>query len=369
MMTLHILSRVATPHNNCLVRALRSIPGWRVVTWYAVRSDAIYGWGDELGEHPDTCYFTDPGARVELMRCLLFSPKQQVLFVGYTEPEFRILMLALLLRGRRFFYWTDHPQEVTGGIHRILARWFGYLVVRLGAKRVFVVGRHTVEWFIARGFRRSQLENFPIFIDLPPEGKYVESQRRAIRTNYGVPEGAFFLVSGSRLIREKSFDVLIDGVARLPSEQRQTVRVLIVGKGPERLALEQQAAALGLSELVYFEEWMSAPDFEAVIAAADAFVHPSRFDAFGGGTLVAMAAGVPVIGSDGAGAVVERVEEGVNGYIFPKDRPEALAQCLARFLDAGETQRSAMRIAARATAEKWTPEMGARRLHQLASSG
>ena len=369
MLTLHILSRVATPHNNCLVRALRAIPGWRVVTWYAVRSDKMYGWPDELGAHPDTRYLDTWRRASSLIGTVLSSRRQRVLFIGYTETSFRLLMLICWLLRRPFLYWTDHPQETAETGARRWLRAGSYWILRTGAQRVLVVGRHTMEWFKTRGFQSEGLENFPIFIDLPAPDRYPSASRSVIREKYGIHGDAFFFTSGSRLIHEKGFDVLINGLARLPSVYRLNMRVLIVGKGPERAALEQQASSLGLSEVVRFEEWLSAPDFEAVIAASDAFVHPSRFDAFGGGTLVAMAVGVPVIGSDGAGAVVERVEEGVNGYIFPKDSPEALAQCLTCFMGAEAAQRRALKHAARVTAEKWAPETGARRLHQLASSG
>lgn len=369
MLTLHILSRVATPHNNCLVKALRAIPGWRVVTWYAVRSDKMYGWTDELGVHPDTRYLDNWPSAWSLIVTVLSSRRQRVLFIGYTETSFRLLMLICWLVRRPFLYWTDHPQETAEtGVRRWL-RAVSYWILRTGAERVLVVGRHTIDWFKARGFPSEGLENFPIFIDLPARDRYPAETCCAIREKYGVHGDFFFFVSGSRLIREKGFDVLIDGVAQLPAAYRLKMRVLIVGKGPERTALEQQASSLGLSELVRFEDWLSAPDFEAVVAASDAFVHPSRFDAFGGGTLVAMAVGVPVIGSDGAGAVVERVEEGLNGYIFPKDSHEALAHCLICFMSADAAQRRALKQAARLTAENWAPETGARRLHQLASGG
>ncbi|MBM3596155.1 MAG: glycosyltransferase family 4 protein [Alphaproteobacteria bacterium] len=359
MLTLHILSRVATPHNNCLVRALRDLPGWRVITWYAVKSDAMYDWRDELGADPDTRYLSEPGMTRALRQEVLRDRSQRVLFVGYSEPAFRSLMLALVLRGRKFFYWTDHPQPTRQGWRPRLARWLGYAVVRHGAGRVFVVGRHTVPWFMARGFRQAQLENFPILIDLPVSDKYSAEARAAVRAKYNVPSDALFLVGGSRLIHEKGFDLLVDAVAGLELGLRERTRVLIVGKGVERANLERQAAAAGLTARIQLVEWMDAAEFEAVIAAADAFVHPSRFDAFGGGTLMSMAVGVPVIGSTGAGVVLERVEDGVNGLLFDWSDPNALARAIQQFAATSPERRREWGRAARATAERWTPAWGA----------
>jgi len=328
----------------------------------------MYGWADELGAHPDTRYLDDWSSAWSLFISVIFSRQQRVLFIGYTETSYRLVMLACWIQRQPFLYWTDHPQEIVGSSVRRFLRAGSYWILRTGAQRVLVVGRHTVEWFQARGFPPERLEDFPIFVNLPAYDHYSAELCAAARQKYRVPTGAFFFVSGSRLIHEKGFDLLIDGVGRLSKKQRQSMRLLIVGEGPERAGLERQTLAAGLEEIICFEKWLSASDFETVIAAADVFVHPSRFDAFGGGTLVAMAVGVPVIGSDGAGAVVERVEDSTNGYIFRKGSAEALARCLSRFIDATDAQRKAMGLAARATAERWAPEVGARRLHQLACS-
>lgn len=368
MTTLHILSRVATPHNNCLVRELRAIPGWRVVTWYAARSDKIYGWRDELGAHPDTRYLERGRDSWDLVRTLLFTPKQRVMFIGYTENTYRVLMLLCWLVGRRFLYWTDHPQEPRGGV---LARWLrraGYHVLRRGASRVLVVGRRTKDWFVARGFQEGLVENFPIYVDVPPLERHAAASISAVRAKYGVAAEDFLVVCGSRLIPEKGFDVAIDGFSRLPAALRERTLLVIVGKGPERDALGRQVEALGLGGRILFEEWMAAPDFEALVAASDVLLHPARFDAFGGGTLMAMAVGVPVIGSNKAGAVVERVVDGVNGYVFDGETPGELAASLQRFLAQDQEARRRMHAAARATAEEWVPAAGARRLRELALS-
>ena len=64
-----------------------------------------------------------------------------------------------------------------------------------------------------------------------------------------------------------------------------------------------------------------------------------------------------MIGSDGAGAVVERVVHEWNGLVFRAGQATALASCMLRLLNDPETI-AQMGYRARKTAEEWPPERG-----------
>ncbi|MBA3806556.1 MAG: glycosyltransferase family 4 protein, partial [Acidobacteria bacterium] len=69
-------------------------------------------------------------------------------------------------------------------------------------------------------------------------------------------------------------------------------------------------------------------EIERYYAAADAFVFPTTYDAFGMVVLEAMASGLPVFSSDRAGAA-ELIESGKDGLVFPLDEwVEATAAAL-----------------------------------------
>ena len=135
--------------------------------------------------------------------------------------------------------------------------------------------------------------------------------------------------------------------------------MLIVGHGPEKPRLLAIIEQCHLQEKVVMEEWLEPEAYQEVMAAADVFVHPARFDAFGGGTLYAMAMGVPVIGSKGAGTVQERIRPEVNGLVYSPEDVPALTRCIVRMLENRE-EREALGRAARRTAEEWAPQMGRR---------
>ena len=145
---------------------------------------------------------------------------------------------------------------------------------------------------------------------------------------------------------EKGHDVLLNA---LPLVRRDVpdARLVLIGEGDCRPALEAQAAALGLGDSVEFLG--SVGEIWSHLAEADVFALASRSEAFGIAIAEAMAAGLPVVASD-AGAVPELVVPGVTGELFPPGDHEALARRLVRILTSPEL-RSEMSSAALAAAE------------------
>jgi glycosyltransferase involved in cell wall biosynthesis len=221
------------------------------------------------------------------------------------------------------------------------------------------VGQHAVESFRQRGYPEDKLVNLPIFVPLDQQKADFVGDRNRIRSKYRVHNGALLFASGSRLTPSKGFDLLIEATARVRRTTTHPFKVVIVGRGEQESVLRQQIAALELTDTVLLEQWMEPHEFEEFIACSDAFVHPARFDAFGGGTLHAMALGVPVIGSDGAGVVVERVVHCRNGLVFGSGQVDDLVGCMVHVLNHPGVL-TEMGRQARQTAEEWPPERGAR---------
>lgn len=105
---------------------------------------------------------------------------------------------------------------------------------------------------------------------------------------------------------------------------RHPHRLRLVGDGPGRTALLAQRARLGLDERVVF--CGDVGEGRGEIAAADAFVHPSRTEGLGTAVLDAMAAGRPVVATR-AGGLPEICDE-QTGRLAPPADPAALAACL-----------------------------------------
>jgi glycosyltransferase involved in cell wall biosynthesis len=113
-------------------------------------------------------------------------------------------------------------------------------------------------------------------------------RRAALRAEIGVPPREPVYGCAGRLVPGKRVDVLIRAFAGLSGG-----RLLIVGDGPERRALERLAWRLGVGPRVVFRG--ETGDVAGALAAMDVYATPSRQETFGLGVVEAMAAGLPVV--------------------------------------------------------------------------
>jgi glycosyltransferase involved in cell wall biosynthesis len=156
-----------------------------------------------------------------------------------------------------------------------------------------------------------------------------------------------------RLIPKKGFDTLLEACALLRTAGVPFTCTL-VGEGPERGRLEQQAVAAGIADAVAFTGWLEPDAALRVIAGATALVHPSRrlanadADGFANVLSEAMFLGTPIITTP-AGAAAELLCD--SARFVPSDDPEALAEALAGLLRSPETCRR-LAAAARQTADR-----------------
>ena len=136
------------------------------------------------------------------------------------------------------------------------------------------------------------------------------------------------LLTVGRLVPEKRVDLLVRAFAIARDRFAAPQRLTIIGDGPERPALEQLAAALGVTDLVDFAGAIYDP---AVLAphfnAAWAMVSPGGI---GLAAVQSLAFGVPVVLADGEphGPEASALADGVNAVFFPSGRIDAMADTL-----------------------------------------
>jgi rhamnosyl/mannosyltransferase len=169
----------------------------------------------------------------------------------------------------------------------------------------------------------------------------VDEQRFSPKENVTRPaafpppsQGAVALFVG-RLVSYKGLDVLLRAVART------ALNVVIVGGGPERAALEAQAATLGLGSRVVFAGEVDTDELPRFYRAADYFVLPSTTPAemFGVALLEAMACGKPVISTALPTGVSEVNARDVTGLEVPPSDEVALRQAMEKLATDAELRR------------------------------
>jgi glycosyltransferase involved in cell wall biosynthesis len=144
------------------------------------------------------------------------------------------------------------------------------------------------------------------------------------RAAVGLPEGFLFMCAG-RLERGKGTHHALNALA-LEGERLHNVRLLVVGDGAERGALERLAQELGVTERVIFAGAQAPERMPVYLAAADALLFPTELnEALPLILLQAMACRLPVIAS-GTGAIPDVIDRpGENGLLVPPGEVHALA--------------------------------------------
>ena len=141
-----------------------------------------------------------------------------------------------------------------------------------------------------------------------------------------------------RLVVQKDVATLLTAVERL-SAAHAGLRLVVVGDGPLRGALERRAAQRGLGERV---RWLGAQahgDVARVMASCDLFVLPSRYEGFARVLMEAAAAALPIVATDVSGTD-EAVRAGETGLVVPVGDAEALGSALEALVrDAGRAAR------------------------------
>lgn len=166
------------------------------------------------------------------------------------------------------------------------------------------------------------------------------------------------ILAAGRLTRQKGFDILLEAFARL--RRTQPARLMILGDGPERLALEAQAQRLGIDADVALIGFV--PDPLPYMARADLFVLSSRYEGLGNVLVEAMAVGCPVVSTDCPSGPREILEDGRHGPLVPVENAEMLADAmtarLAQARDAENLIKATLRFDSHHIAAKYLHTLG-----------
>ena len=292
-----------------------------------------------------------------------------ILHVHYALPHAASALLAnemLIARGRRppRLVTTLHGTDVTG----IVGDAALTAVTRHAVLRSDVVTTPSV-WL-----RRAAVANLslpettrvdvvPNFVDpneFQPAGDRPDVRRLFPRLVWdaGQQPGVLLHASNFRAVKRVG-----DAVLALAHVLRSRPAVLIlVGDGPERVAVEKLAATAGVaSHVVFLGEQLHMGH---LLGQADLFVLPSEQESFGLAALEALASGVPVVATN-VGGLPEVVRHGETGWLVPVADPSKLAAAVLNLL-ADEPRRAAMGAAARADAlARFRPEPVVARMEGL----
>lgn len=163
-------------------------------------------------------------------------------------------------------------------------------------------------------------------------------------------EAPFRVVFLGNVIPRKGVDTLLDGLARLPTEEwRLTVVGSLASDRQYVTRLRRQVERLDLGESVTLTGRLSDAELADRLRRHHLLAVPSSYEAFGIAYLEGMGFGLPALATT-AGGADELVSDGENGFLVPPGEPRAIAGAVGRVLDDRDRLRE-MSLAARGTYE------------------
>jgi 1,2-diacylglycerol 3-alpha-glucosyltransferase len=163
---------------------------------------------------------------------------------------------------------------------------------------------------------RKQVEIVPNGVDINRfcQDNVSEQTRQALKERYNIKPDAYVGCLITRIGREKSIDVLLEYTAKY-MEKNERYHLLIVGDGPTKKSLENQARILGIEDRVTFTGKVLNKDILPYYGISDIFITASLSEINSISMLEAMSMGLPVLQRYDE-VNKDQVIDGVNGYTF-----------------------------------------------------
>lgn len=266
--------------------------------------------------------------------------------VVYVHRPHPLADLAVLLGPRRPTIVCHHAdvqrQRAVSLVYRPIARW----VARRAAATVVATASHLDH---ARDLGRAGRRTARVIPYGVDERRFRPDLTAPRPAAFPAAPGAVGLFVG-RLVSYKGLEVLVRAV------EGTDLRVVVVGGGPLRAAIEREIRVRGVGERVQLAGEVSHERLPAYYAAADYVVLPSTTPAemFGITLLEGMASGLPVISTALTTGVGEVNEDEATGLVVPPGDAGALRRAMQRLAGDAELRERLGRAARRRVEERFT---------------
>jgi glycosyltransferase involved in cell wall biosynthesis len=241
----------------------------------------------------------------------------------------------------------------------------GRALHRFAFRRGFVTPVSIAEE-VSESLRRTYgVSNVPLIPNGIPIAEYANRRTRArdvMRRGLQVGINEVVVLAVGRLAHAKNHRMLLDSVARVNHRSKLRLRCLIVGSGELETELRMCAARLGITHQVSFLGMRS--DVPELLAAADIFAMPSRWEGNPLALMEAMAAGLPTVAT-AVGGVPGLISNGETGLLTASDDVSTFADFLEVLATNAELRTKLGTLATKAAAKRFGAEQMTRSYEQL----
>ena len=365
---LKIFNPQPIPYNIDLFNAVYEHPGLDLKVVYLFKSDIANQAFKELPPQHFPHKFL-PGIMIGESSCnigmlleVLKDDYDILLFCGYSYPAFyEGILLSALLR-KRWLFWSDTWKH----------QWSKNLFIRVSRKlilkilfkysqKILCTGLAGVESVKRFGASESLVESLPYFVSLD----YLRNSVKSSLVNELIQwknNRICFLFVG-QLIERKGCHLLIEALLEIEEEVMDNACFIIAGIGPLESELREKVDKFELGQQIIFPGFVQPSELSSYLKAADVFILPSLWEAWGVVITEAMIMGKMILASNMCVSALDRVQHGVNGYLF-NPKVNEIRKTIEHVIQNRELIHKMGDESAR-IADLWPPSRGAEILYQV----
>jgi glycosyltransferase involved in cell wall biosynthesis len=228
-------------------------------------------------------------------------------------------------------------------------------------KRMICVSQGVKEHFVGQGIDPPKCT--VVYNGIDPEVS-PQIPVGVIKKKWGVAGEEILVGTVGSLIRRKQIEILIEAISIIRRDYGRKIKCLILGEGPEKIALAQKIKDLGLTNEVVLGGFQSQA--LSYINALDVFVLTSREEGMPRVILEAMLMGKSVVASKIPG-VSELVRDGQTGFLVHPQESRAFAAAIGKLMDDPELRRQMGEKARDIVFERYTIDKYVRGVEEVIS--
>lgn len=275
--------------------------------------------------------------------------KDYFVIAGWNFGFYIFIASILSIRNRPFAIFSDTPKESDPSFKQWLKlKWLKFIFRKRGKASLLVTGGVGKKVAIRTvGIPEAKIYNFPFVTD----NKFFAPDFHSNKDSFHTCKT--FLSVGRIVFSHKGQDVAIKAFHLLEERGIRNYKYVIAGNGEDMEKLERMISDYGMSKQIFLLGWREIEELPTLFNNTHFTLHSSHDDPFPNVVLESLSCGIPVIGSDKAGSVMERVESGINGFIHKSNDPIDLADKMEKAISLSEAAYATMRENSRRSALKW----------------
>ena len=271
---------------------------------------------------------------------------QPDVMISFTTPIARFMLIAKLFCFVKTKYAVVEQNNVSLNIMRsypwginIGMQWFTKALYR--SAHLVVAVSEGIKKNIIRDYGLDPNKCLTIYNPVNIS-KVQQTAKQPVEHNY-VEKGEKLIVAVGRLVPQKGYEDMLEVMHIV--RQKVPCKLLILGEGRLRAALEEKVSSLNLKDVVLMPGFMENP--WSYLATADVFLSTSYWEGFSLAHIEAMACGVPLVLTDCDYGPKELINPEKNGILVPVGNVLAIATRLIALLKNGNERATLRENAAR----------------------